>query len=83
MQIETNVDRNPMNTFLLGTIHQPAHDQKSQAIKIECYLTIIPNLVFAFLIVAGEVGQYVSLPLWIGSTHLPPSGSHLKDTNEI
>ena len=34
----------------------------------------VANIFFAFLAIAGQVGQNVSMPLWIDSTVLPSSG---------
>ena len=43
----------------------------------------VANLFFAFLAIAGQVGQNVSLPLWIDSTILPSSGGHVNHTNAV
>ncbi|XP_028395878.1 uncharacterized protein LOC114519903 [Dendronephthya gigantea] len=40
--------------------------------RFEVSLTVA-NIFFAFLAISGQVGQNVSLPLWIDSTMLPPS----------
>ncbi len=48
--------------------------------RFEVNLTVA-NIFFAFLAIAGQVGQNVSLPLWIDSTILPPSGGQSDHTN--
>ena len=48
--------------------------------RFEVSLTVA-NIFFAFLAIAGQVGQNVSLPLWIDSTMSPPSGEKANHTN--
>ena len=43
----------------------------------------VANLFFALVTVVGQVGVGVTLPLWIDSTILPPSGSHVNHTNSV
>lgn len=66
-----------------GIVNEPLHFEKRKTIKFgrfEVSLTVA-NLFFAFLAIAGQVGQNVSLPLWIDSTIVTPYGDHLNDTN--
>lgn len=51
---------------------------------------ILANVFFAFLAVGGEVGQNVTLPLWVDSSIPPPSGhlvhssfNHTNDTGHL
>lgn len=43
--------------------------------------TRVANIFFAFLAIAGQVGQNVSLPLWIDSTVIPASGGSTNHKN--
>ncbi|CAB3996560.1 Hypothetical predicted protein [Paramuricea clavata] len=51
---------------------------KGKAVTIACLQVnlTIANVFFAFLSIAGQVGMKVTLPLWIDSTILTPSGRH-------
>ena len=48
--------------------------------RFEINLTIA-NIFFAFLAIVGQVGQKVTLPLWVDSTVLPASGGNTNHKN--
>ena len=63
----------------------PSPDRQSKTIKFrrfEVDRTVV-NLFFALVFVFGQVGANVTLPLWIDSTILPPSGTHVNHTNAV
>ena len=43
----------------------------------------VANIFFALVTVVGQAGVGVTLPLWIDSTILPPSGGHVNNTNAV
>ena len=67
---------------IIVTLDLP-HKEKRKTLRFgrfEVSLTVA-NIFFAFLAVAGQVGQNVSLPLWIDSTISSGSGGTANNTN--
>jgi hypothetical protein len=74
MELEQPVEQPHSNT---------SNKQERKDIKIACFTVnlTVANIFFAFLSIACKVGMNVTLPLWVDSTILMPSGRHSNDGN--
>ena len=70
------------NEGFVPSINTPSYKQHKTLKfgRFEVSLTVA-NIFFAFLAIAGQVGQNISLPLWIDSTDLPASGGNTNHKN--
>lgn len=80
---ENNDDMVPLNSL-------PEEKRKTIGLGPFKVNLILANVFFAFLAVGGEVGQNVTLPLWVDSSIPPPSGhlvhssfNHTNDTGHL